>query len=69
LPKQFWDWAHIKDKKGRGYDYYLEEEARELYEEWLRMGKPRADNKGMYRPNRGRERGSADLDFLEMFIP
>lgn len=64
LPKKFWEWAHIVDKKGRGYDY-AEDEAKDLYEEWLRLGKPRPDNKGRFR----REQGSADTSLLDWLIP
>jgi uncharacterized protein RhaS with RHS repeats len=67
LPKKFWDWAHIKDKNGRGYDY-SEQEAKELYQEWLRLGKPKADNKGRFRRN-GKENGCADPEIFELLIP
>jgi RHS repeat-associated protein len=63
LPKAFWNWAHKADKGGRGYDY-AEQEAKDLFEEWTRLGKPKPDNKGRFRQD-----GAADLDLLGLLIP
>lgn len=65
LPKTFWNWAHKVDKAGRGYDY-AEDEARELYDEWVRLGQPRPDSKGRFRNN---EDGFVDADLLELLMP
>lgn len=63
LPKKFWNWAHKVDKKGRGYDYD-EDEARALFDEWERLGRPKPDNKG-----RRREDGAVDVSVFELLIP
>ena len=63
LPKALWSWAHKAGKGGREYDYG-EKEAKEVYEDWIKQGKPKPDNKGGRRQN-----GFVDFDFLEMPIP
>jgi RHS repeat-associated protein len=63
LPKQFWNWAHKADKGGRGYDY-AEQEAKDLYEEWLRQGKPKPDSKGRHRQD-----GFVEPDLFEWLVP
>ena len=45
LPKKFWKWYHRKEKQPGDPDL-THDEAKELHDEWKRMGEPDADSKG-----------------------
>jgi RHS repeat-associated protein len=67
LPAKFWDWLHeIEKAQGRGrLGDFSKEEADELFDEWKRLGEPKADNK------RGgtRKKDFGWDDIFEMLIP
>ena len=63
LPKAFWNWAHRVDKGGRGYDY-SSKEAKDLFEEWNRLGQPKPDSKRVRKQD-----GSIDPSLVELIIP
>jgi len=64
LPKEFRRWYHRQYKRKGDPDIPDRETAKELHEEWENMGRPGPDNKGKYK-----DRGFADPDLLEWFIP
>ncbi len=76
LPKQFWKWFHkhpdMKDLK-EANGQVPEDIAKSFYEEWLELGKPKSDNKGRNRQDKGFIDPELLLDLLGawglLFIP
>jgi RHS repeat-associated protein len=64
LSKKFWRWYERKMKR-KGDPDLTKEEARELYKEWEKLGKPGPDKKGIFR----NERGSIDPELLISLLP
>jgi RHS repeat-associated protein len=63
LPKKIWNWYHRQVKKDGDPDLDAED-ARELFDDWQKQGKPGPDNK---RGKGGKKGGGFNLDFVIPF--